>query len=596
MPYFVKEHSVASQSSAPPLRTIFASQRGTKSNPFLPETAFSAKIHISERAPISREARGKRSPFADKYIFPRVEQLRRSGMRFRFLPALLAALLLAALFPPAPAYAEGNALYETEEINEYSMWFTNRVDGYRLMVERDMEADMSIASVRTVLRCPGHTIEIYPLDLGSIALAPYVSYSNRFAKDSAVFTVLSSGRATVAGRTANVLEWYRPPLAGVEGGCCYYAAVDLELPGSRGLSFLFKSTERFEQFGSKYYTLVLNTLRLVPATAAAPAPRTAAVPNPHWNTETREYFASHFGPSAGLTWGMFFPSAPDVYDDAFRALETGMGHRFSLLLRYCQLDAEVAWLLPALENAAAENRTLELTLQTSPDSGGGNMLLDALAGTYDGRLAEYARAVAAHGKPVLFRLCNEMNGDWCVYSAAALCRDAELYVEFYRYVYRIFEENGALANTIWVWNPNERSYPDFPWNHTLCYYPGDAYVDVVGMTGYNTGTYYASYGERWRSFAQIYDGLYAQYTALFAQPLMITEFACSDIGGDKAGWVADMLSRIGAYPGIKAAVWWDGCDYDAAGRPARPYALDGNALAIEYFRNYFAAFYAAGDS
>ena len=30
------------------------------------------------------------------------------------------------------------------------------------------------------------------------------------------------------------------------------------------------------------------------------------------------------------------------------------------------------------------------------------------------------------------------------------------------------------------------------------YYPGDEYVDIYGITGYNTGTYYE--GESWRSF------------------------------------------------------------------------------------------------
>ena len=497
--------------------------------------------------------------------------------------------LLVLLFIAGSATFAGAepAMWTTEPVNEFSQWFTNNADGYRLMVEADMEADTRFAAVRTVLRGLEHTIEIYPQHFERGAAA-FAAFSNRFASDTSAFTVLWSGRIPVAGRYATVLEWYRPPLLHVENDTCYYAAVDVEFRAGEGLSFLFKSTVPFEQFGSKYYTLVLGTLSLVPRTAAAANTPAEALPNPHWNQETRAWFQEHFGPEAGLDWGLFYPSAPEQYTEGFRALEEGVGHKFELLLRYSDFGVPVRELAPAFENAAAEGRTLELTLQTLPKAEGGVMLLDVLNGWYDPYLAEYAQAVAAYGRPVLFRLCNEMNGDWCSYCASLYGRDAELYVKFYRHVYRIFEENGALANTIWVWNPNERSYPDYGWNHALCYYPGDEYVDVVGLTGYNNGTYYASYGERWRSFGEIYDGLYAEYTAQFRQPLMITEFACSDYGGDKSAWVAGMLSHIEDFPAIKAAIWWNNCDYDAYGEPARPYAIDGNEAVIGLFREYFA--------
>ena len=69
-------------------------------------------------------------------------------------------------------------------------------------------------------------------------------------------------------------------------------------------------------------------------------------------------------------------------------------------------------------------------------------------------------------------------------------RDCSTYVELYRYLYSIFEEEGANKNTLWVWNPNEKSFPNFCWNYADNYYPGDEYVDIVGLTGYNTGDYY----------------------------------------------------------------------------------------------------------
>ena len=480
-------------------------------------------------------------------------------------------------------------LYSIEEINQWSKWFTNNVNGYRMMIQRDMEVDMTHSGVRTVLSNRNTVIEIYDQHLTGASFASYINYSNRFVTDTSVYTKLYSGTRSVAGHNAYVLEWRRPALSRIENDKCYYASVDIQISNNHVLSFLFKSANSFGQGAAKSYLNVLSSLSFVPQTAAAVNYRTETVANPHWNDETRAYYESHFGPDAGLTWGIYDWGVPESYDEHFRGIERTLDHKFEILLKYSNLSRDLAPVEAALKNAAAEGRTLELTLQTSVEPLGGNMMLNVLDGKYDYYLGMYAQAVAKNGKPVLFRLCNEMNGDWCIYSAAVNSKDAELYVEFYRYIYRIFEKYGALANTIWVWNPNERSYPDFGWNHALCYYPGDEYVDVVGLTGYNNGTYYASVGERWRSFYEIYDGLYWQYDAWFSQPMMITEFACSSYGGDKAAWVEHMLNRIGNYPGIKAAVWWDGCDWDENGNISRPYFIDDNAGVLAHFRNYFAS-------
>jgi beta-mannanase len=204
-----------------------------------------------------------------------------------------------------------------------------------------------------------------------------------------------------------------------------------------------------------------------------------------------------------------------------------------------------------------------------------------LNGGYDDFLKDYAETVAAFGHPVLFRLGNEMNGDWCPYAGYNTSRDPWLFVEFYRYVYGFFERAGA-QNVIWVWNPNGKSFPDFTWNDALMYYPGDAYVDVVGLTAYNTGDYYP--GETWKSFAELYDNIYYSYVEKYDKPLMITEFACAVSGGDKNQWVVDMFRHIRYYDKIKIAVWWDGVDYDSDGRIARNYFIDEPRVLIETFR------------
>ena len=116
------------------------------------------------------------------------------------------------------------------------------------------------------------------------------------------------------------------------------------------------------------------------------------------------------------------------------------------------------------------------------------------------------------------------------------------------------------------------------------YYPGDEYVDVIGLTAYNTGTYYP--GETWTEFDELYDGLYAEYMRLYDKPMMITEFASSSVGGNKANWIKNMFNHIGKYKNIKVAIWWDGADWDEHGNVARPYYIDETRDLLDIFREY----------
>ncbi len=480
-----------------------------------------------------------------------------------------------------------NELYSLDIINEYSMYFNNYVDGYRVMIPEDMKVDMSINEFRTVLENDSLRIEIYRQPLSSSdSYNSYVNYGNKAVLSASFCNIIKNGTISVGGRSTHLLEWYRNPLKRIENDRCYYACADINIGSNQVLTFLFKSSVPFtETEGVKSYKSILDTLKMINAGAESSNKKTTAVKNQHWNEETAELFEEWFSEESELTWGIFEPMAPVSFEN-LDTKERLLAHNFDLMLYYSDVNTGLAELETALTNANEKGRTVELTFQTSPRlDGKGSMMLDMLDGRYDDFLNRYAQIVADSERPVLFRLCNEMNGDWCVYSGYNTSKDTELYKEFYKYVYSIFEKNGALKNTIWVWNPNEKSFPNYYWNHALCYYPGDEYVDVVGMTGYNTGTYYSS--ESWRSFKTIYDGLYYQYCAWFSQPLMITEFSCSGNGGNKAGWVRDMLSQIDKYSGIKAAVWWDGCDFDSEGNIARSYFISDDPEVVNAFRNYF---------
>jgi hypothetical protein len=71
---------------------------------------------------------------------------------------------------------------------------------------------------------------------------------------------------------------------------------------------------------------------------------------------------------------------------------------------------------------------------------------------------------------------------------------------------------------------------------------------------------------------------------------MITEFASSSVGGNKEEWIADMFKQIKKYTRIKAAVWFNGVDFDANMQQARKYRLDDTQPVVDAFNAGFAEY------
>ncbi len=92
------------------------------------------------------------------------------------------------------------------------------------------------------------------------------------------------------------------------------------------------------------------------------------------------------------------------------------------------------------------------------------------------------------------------------------------------------------------------------------YYPGDDYVDWVGLTGYNNGTSHP--GDVWREFDSIYAPVYNDYLRRYSsKPFIITEFSTNEVGGDKSKWIEKGFKLLAEkYHNIKIAVWFDGQD------------------------------------
>lgn len=110
-----------------------------------------------------------------------------------------------------------------------------------------------------------------------------------------------------------------------------------------------------------------------------------------------------------------------------------------------------------------------------------NYLKAILEKQFDSYFIQWCRDFREWGKPIFIRPGFEMNGNWF-----AWCGNPEKFKSAWKHIYKLFKREGC-SNAIWVWAPNTKSFPDKEWNQMEKYYPGDEFVDWVGLDGYNWG-------------------------------------------------------------------------------------------------------------
>jgi len=204
-------------------------------------------------------------------------------------------------------------------------------------------------------------------------------------------------------------------------------------------------------------------------------------------------------------------------------------------------------------------------------------LQDIVDGAWDGYIRARAGEFAAVRLPILVRWGHEFNGNWYPWGIANNNADPSLYVRAYRHVHDLSVAAGA-RNVQWVWAYNNGSSPDAAYNDPAGAYPGDSYVDWVGIDGYNWG-FGPSWDpavDHWASFDATFATAYAKARVVAPhRPVMLGEFASTEDGGDKAQWFKDMdrTLRSGAYPDLRLLTYFDLTKEEAWSPNSSPAAL-----------------------
>lgn len=193
---------------------------------------------------------------------------------------------------------------------------------------------------------------------------------------------------------------------------------------------------------------------------------------------------------------------------------------------------------------------------------------DILAGHWDAYIDQWADGAKAYAKPLLVTWGLEANGSWFPWSGVfygggevigeeegrTLYAGPELVKKANRYVIDRVRSRG-VDNILWGFHANNASLPKASWNVMANYYPGDAYVDWLGLSAYGKLN-------RFDGSPDVNDILEDAYPALHQinpdKPMILAEWGVGEfIPGEKPEFIRTAFKALkDSYPLFRAAVFW----------------------------------------
>jgi beta-mannanase len=169
---------------------------------------------------------------------------------------------------------------------------------------------------------------------------------------------------------------------------------------------------------------------------------------------------------------------------------------------------------------------------------------NVIAGVDDTMITGVALRLASYARPVFLRWYWEPNfPNSAKYRSCIGQGGTDGYVAAWQHIWRIFQAAGA-TNVAFVWNPGAAGDQ----TDLLSYYPGNQYVDWIGIDGYDRkGTGAPTFGTVFRSI----------YTALapFGKPMMVAETGATTDQPAYLNGIAQVLPS--QFPLFKALIYFD---------------------------------------
>lgn len=183
-------------------------------------------------------------------------------------------------------------------------------------------------------------------------------------------------------------------------------------------------------------------------------------------------------------------------------------------------------------------------------------------GKFDTDLRRWARAARDFKTPLLVEYGTEVNGEWFGWNGrwdGGDLRGPKHFVAAFQHIVTLMRAEGA-HNISWVIHFNDHSEPEENWNLARHYYPGDDYVDWIGLSCYGP----QAPREKWEdgSFRKNMDDAVNQVAQIATKkPILLLEFG-ADIHHriqPAEKWANAALTDLfaGRWPRVCGFSWWN---------------------------------------
>jgi hypothetical protein len=194
-----------------------------------------------------------------------------------------------------------------------------------------------------------------------------------------------------------------------------------------------------------------------------------------------------------------------------------------------------------------------------------------LAGKFDADLKTWMRDAKDFDYPLIVEYGTEANGEWFSwngkwngreissgYGDPDLADGPEKFRDAYRRIINLSRE-GEAFNIIWVFHVNSEDSPAETWNRMEDYYPGDEFIDLIGVSIYGAQL---PNEEETGNFAEKMDKIYSRSAEMAPyKPIIVSEFGATLNNRyiRQEQWAEDAFASLtsGRWPKIIGFSWWN---------------------------------------
>lgn len=204
----------------------------------------------------------------------------------------------------------------------------------------------------------------------------------------------------------------------------------------------------------------------------------------------------------------------------------------------------------AMRHAASRDRRLMITLEPWTKAlnwvdGADHLLNEVVAGLFDEELKTVCAEIGNSQNEVWIRWGHEMEDPIGRYPWAQ--NDPAGYIQAFQYVVQTCR--AVAPNALFVWSPKgEEPLHSF--------YPGDDYVDLVGISVYGMEAWeIAYYGKTISAMENVWEKY--QRVSKYNKPIVVAELGIAGDSSYTRAWIAELSEKIWAFPLVRAIVYFN---------------------------------------